>query len=99
MHGRHRSLRIARLEHLTALRGVPKAATEDRLCGRRPEANEHERTDQLDLALEPGQARADLSRVGLLVETALALLGPLEVLDHVAHVRGVAIDTGLGERT
>ena len=51
----------------------PDVRAEQRLGGGRPEQHEDLRPDERELALDPGQAGADLRAVRALVEPALAV--------------------------
>src|SRR4051812_40661226 len=86
-------------DELPVLRADTKASTEQSLSRRGAKAHEDLRSDQLELGFEPGKARADLSRVGLLVQTALTARHPFEVLDDVADVSLLSLDARLLKRT
>ena len=63
-----------------------------------PRATSISRLDRRELGLEPGTAGGDLAPVRLRVDPALAARCPLEVLDHVRHVGGAAVDSSILER-
>jgi hypothetical protein len=85
------------LDRLAAVLRHPEAAPEERLSRRRAERNEHVRSDESQLGVEPRPARGELRRVGLVVDPALAARLPLEVLDRVRDVHLTAIDAGFLE--
>src|SRR5918995_3380391 len=85
------------VEELAPLAADPERAAEEGLGGGRAEQNQDAGLDHLELGLEPGEAGVDLLGVGLLVDAHLAPALELEVLDHVGHVRQLAVDAGLGE--
>jgi hypothetical protein len=76
----------------------PEVSSQECLRSRRPEADDHVRTDRRDLRVEPGPAGSRLRRAWLLMDAPLPPWLPLEVLDHVGDVDGSAIEPGLGER-
>jgi len=86
MDGRHRVRGEPRGEYLSPAGRDLEIASEQGLRCRRAQTDHDLRLDQLDLLLQPGQARADLAGARLLVEPALALGNPLEMLDHIGDV-------------
>jgi len=70
---------------------------EDRGRGGGTQQDEHLRAHEVELEVEPRPAGADLRGVGTLVEPALALGLPLEVLHDIAHERLLAPDAGIVE--
>lgn len=58
----------------------------------------HLRLDPRELGIEPGDARADLLEVGLLVEPSLPSHHELEVLDNVREVDLITNETSLLDR-
>ena len=77
--------------------GNPKCRSKQRLSGGRAKHHDDPRADFLELCLEPGPARADLTRVRLAVDAAFAARFPLEVLDGVGDIDPRAIDPDVVE--
>src|SRR5207244_5366087 len=86
MDGRLLVLAGARGEYLSPAGRDLEIASEQGLRCRLAQTDHDLRLDQLDLLLQPGQARADLAGARLLVEPALAMGHPLELLDHIGAV-------------
>src|SRR5215204_5559463 len=86
------------LDGLAAMLRHAELAPEERLRGRCAEAHEHAWLHDCELGLEPGGAGCDLGPARLLVDPALALRLPLEVLDDIRDVCGRAVDAGLLHR-
>ena len=73
----------------------PCRLPEQRLSGRRAEADDELGPDGCELELEPVAAGRDLRPVRLLVDAPLPGRTPLEVLHRVRHVRRLDCDAGL----
>ena len=80
MDGRHRVRGEPRGEYLSPAGRDLEIASEQGLRCRRAQTDHDLRLDQLDLLLQPGQARADLAGARLLVEPALAWATHLKCL-------------------
>src|SRR5690606_26767146 len=87
-----------RVDEAAAVAKDPKTGAEQRLRGRRTEAHERVRLHDVDLRLEPGQARADLRDVGRAMQPPLAPRHPLEVLHDVRDIDVAALDACRLER-
>src|SRR3954465_2191764 len=98
MDGGEHVLGQVRLHGNAALARDPELAPEQRLRGRRSEADEHARPDDLELRLEPGIAGRNLGPVWLLVDAPLAACDPLEVLDDVGQIDLLPVDARVCER-
>src|SRR5688572_16395435 len=98
MDRRHDDRRERRVDLFTALLRDPERFAQDRLrcCG--AETHDRFRSDQRELAVEPGATRSDLARARLLMDATFAFQLPLEVFHCVGHVDAVAIDPGRRER-
>src|SRR6266498_5597813 len=90
--------REIRVHGLSTLARDAEAAAEQGLGRRRAEAYEHLGLDDRELGVEPRPARRDLRPRRLCMDPALAARLPLEVLDHVRHVRERPVDARLVER-
>src|SRR5262249_19279934 len=64
----------------------------------RAEAHQSSRLDERDLGFQPWAASSNLGSVRLRVDAAFSTRLPLEVLDHVGDIDGLAIDASLFER-
>src|SRR6266850_6534614 len=95
---RQHALGPRRVHPAAALLGDAEAGPEQGLRRGRAEANHGLRLDDVELGLQPRQARADLRLVGLGVDAPLPARLPLEVLHHVGDVDVAAVDAGLGQR-
>ena len=73
-------------DELSAVRGDLELTAEQRLGGRRAEADDGARLDELDFGLEPGTAGVDFAGVRLLVNPPLPPRLPFEVFDDVGDV-------------
>src|SRR5438132_1267168 len=69
-----------------------------RLGGGRPQEHQQLWLDQRDFGVQPGAAGVDLSGIRLLVQAALTLRLPFEVLDGVRDIDMPAVDARLLER-
>src|SRR4051812_11636146 len=96
MNRRRDERREVGLEELAALLGDAERLAEEALSRGRAETDHDPGSNVGDLCLQPRPARAHLVLVRLVVQAALArnMTGPLplEVLDHVRDVNGLAID-------
>jgi hypothetical protein len=90
--------RERRRDELAAARGDPELTPEERLRGRRTEADDRTRLHERDFRVEPRAARADFVRVRFLVNAPLAARLPFEMLDDVRDVDAPAVDAGFDER-
>ena len=92
MDGGHHHRRQVGVDQAAPIPGDAEAASEQGLGRRGAEADEHARVHGLQFGRQPRPARLDLFCVGLLVDSALALRRPLEVLDGVGDVHLGPID-------
>src|SRR5579871_5440174 len=99
MNGRSDERRERRMNEAAAQLGHTKIAAEQRLCRSRAEADEHFRPDERDLGIEPRLAGADLHRIGLPMDAALAARRPFEMLHHVGDISLAPRDAGLSQAT
>src|SRR5438876_77665 len=81
------------LDELPTLQGDPKVAAEQRLGRGSSQQNEVLWLDRGDLGIERWPAGIDLGGVGLLMQPALALRLPLEVLDGVRDIHLAPVDS------
>ena len=95
MNRRHDERGQGRLDEFAALFGHLETLSKQRLRRCRTEANERVRSNEGDLGLEPGTARADFTRIRFRVYPPLTARLPFEVLYYVGHVNRLAIDAGL----
>src|SRR5437588_8144569 len=98
MDGRRQRRQPFALEDPAPVAGDLDAWAEQGLGGGRAKANDRTRAHDLDLPVQPGPAGGDLAAAGLLVQPALALLAPTEVLHGVGEVDIARVDAGLLER-
>ena len=98
MHGCDRLRRQRRVDEVAALARDAEVAAEQRLGRGRAETDEHARLQHRDLGIQPRPAGGDLAPVRLLMDSALALGLPLEVLDDIGDVDLRAVDLDLLER-
>ena len=97
MDGRRQRRQAVALEAAAPVPGDLEIAPEQSLGGGRAEADDHLRSHDLDLPIQPGAAGGDLEGARLLVQAPLAFLTPLEMFDGVGEVDVAAVDAGLGE--
>jgi hypothetical protein len=97
MDGHDRGLREFHGERVAAIFRDAHLGTQQRLRGDRAETHDDARANHRDLRLEPRDASADLLRVRLLVDAALASAHELEMLYDVRDVDIVPVDAGFRE--
>src|SRR4051812_32985784 len=95
MHRRGDERRERRLHELAAMLRHTELAADDGLRGGRAETREHLWLHHFEFRLEPRVARGDLLGARAFVDAAFPAWRPLEVLDRVRDVHGVAVDAGL----
>lgn len=98
MNGRRHVRHEVGLQQLSTLLGDLEFGPEQGFGRGRAQADQHLGFDQIDLGLQPGQARTNLASIGRLVQPPTAASLPLEVLDHVGDIRVVALDAGALQR-
>src|SRR5205823_778750 len=80
------------VNRLAAMLRDAEGVAHDGLAGGGAEHHNHVGLDHLDLGLEPGLARGDLTRAGLGMNAALSARLELEMFDGVGDVNFRAID-------
>src|SRR5437660_5628205 len=85
------------LDELRALDRDAELRSDHCLSGGGSEADDGARLDHGDFGFEPWAAGGDLGGVRLLVDAAFAARLPLEMLDDVRDVDGLAVDARFGE--
>src|SRR5947199_2336107 len=98
MVGGDRLGRPARRREVAAILRDPERVAEDRAGRRGAEADENLRLDQGQLGVEPRTTSLELVRPWRLMDSALAALLELEVLDRVGDVELLALETRFGQR-
>src|SRR5438128_9105646 len=96
MVGGDRLGRPARRREVSAILRDPERVAEDRAGRRGAEADENLGLDQGQLGVEPRTTSLELVRPWRLMDSALAALLELEVLDRVGDIERLALETRFG---
>ena len=94
----HRPGGPTRGQEEAALLHQSERGAEDRVRGGRAQTHEHLGMHRLQLRFQPGPAGEDLRLLRRLVQSALAGVDELEMLDDVGEVELAAVEAHLAER-
>ena len=95
----HNARGQVRFQNFPALAGDAEGRAKDRLRRGRAQADENFRPNEAQFRLKPGPAGRDIARARFLVDAPFSARLPLEMLDRVGDVNGVAIDFRVDERS